>query len=386
MTAFIKERGYHLTHDELMHAVKLAVEGAFDRSSYKAIFKPDTMTILDLGKEGNESRGVIERPMDWVFHFIKPRMLLKEIQEHIERYEREKIFGTFGHMQGKIVSAYAIGETFHLGERGSQRIDVRKRYEGALSDFGANYGIYVESGKEALMVPPGNWVMWDLAKYLFEKTGYVLSINPIKKNLRLKKHLKAVVWDLNGVDAIMPGDERIPGEDYTQGEWDIILYNVNQTALEGFHVYVSRRQIDFLVKYIKQHIPEFEHMEVLKVARVPGVMAKVLVRKNGTNIKLGQYKDAFTKISELLAGERIQIIFETNDTEELLKNALNYDGSLKVNSLEKTATIITDQKGRVIGKGGTNVKLAGMVTGYKFSIMTMDEYVNDAGIFAGASA
>ncbi|MBE0427223.1 MAG: hypothetical protein IBX72_11350 [Nitrospirae bacterium] len=375
---FIKERNYHLVEEEVVEAIKNAVEEILEEKGLNAVLDKEKMAILDLS--GNP----VERDISWVFKYTVPRHLLRVIEDQIDRYEREKIYSIFRPMRSRIIKAEAVGETFHLGSQMKRAIDLRKNFEGPLYEFGRQHNIYVEGGKEPIYIPRREWFMWNLAKYILEKTGYCMSINPHRKILRLKKQEKAVVFNINGVDAIMPSDERIKGEDYISGrEWEVILYNVNQVCLEGFQLYVSRRQIDFLVNYLYQYIPELKTIKVKAVAREPGVMAKVLIDRDGTNFRVGNYADVLSEVSNKLNGEKIEIVYRNADTEQLLRSALNHDGSVKVNSIDKKAIVITDRKGKAIGKQGVNVKLTGMLTGYGISVMTMDEYIHDSNIFIG---
>ena len=379
-TAYIKENNFHLTENEVFESIKLAIEGVFDKHKRKVIFDIEDMSIIELTDKGMKKRNI-----DWIFKFIDKRSLFQSLREHLDRYEREKIFNMFIPYMGQIIKAEAIGETFHLGSR-SNTIYPRWGYIGSVADFGAQKEIYVEGGKDAyLNIPLKDWKMWDLAKEIYRQTGYCMSINPIKKNLRLKKQPPAVIFNINGVDGIMPADERIRGEDYEGKEWEVILYNVNQTRNEDFQLYVSRRQIAYLLRYIELYIPEFKQsVKVKKVAREPGVMAKILIEKVDPHFRVSKYKDALFALSERLNGEKIEIVTDNGgSTEDLIRSALNFEGSLKINHTDKTAIAITERKGQAIGMKGVNVKLAGMITGYKISVMTIDEYINkdiDSGI------
>jgi transcription antitermination factor NusA-like protein len=374
---FIKERNYHLVEEEVVEAIKSAMEEIFEQKNIKAIFDTRRMAIIEL------SENPVERGPSWIFKFISPKYLLRVIENHIDRYEREKIFSVFRPMKSRIINAEAVGETFHLGSHIKRAIDLRN-FEGPLYEFGRQHDIYVEGGKETIYIPQREWFMWDLARYIFDKTGYCMSVNPHRKILRLKKQEKAVIFNVNGVDAVMPSDERIKGENYISfREWEVILYNVNQTCLEGFQLYVSRRQIDFLVNYLYQYIPEMKTTKVKAVAREPGVMSKILIDRDGTRFRANNYADILSEVSKKLNGEKIEIVYYDGDTEQVLRSALNHDGSIKVNSIDKKAIVITDRKGKVIGKQGVNVKLTGMLTGYDISVMTMDEYVHNSNIFIG---
>lgn len=370
---YIRERNYHLTEEEIMDAIKIAIETTFDG----VIFNTSDLTVIDV-------KNMVECNIDVLIGKINKRLLIRKIEEQIDKYEREKIFSLFRPLKGSIITAYGIGETFFLGYSSNKILDIKKRFEGPLFEFGNLYGIYVESGKETINIPPAEWSMWELAKYIYDKTGYVMSINPHRKLLKLKKQPKAVIFNINGCDAIMPPEERIKGEEYEGAEWDVVLYDVNQTAREGFQLYVSRRQIDFLVKYLYLYIPELRSYKVQSVAREPGVMAKVLISNSGSVFRPSKYADELKKVSDMLNGEKIEIINQTPDTEELLRTLLNFDGSIKVDSINKNAVVITDRKGKVIGKGGINVKLTGMLTGYRISVMTTEEYITDSNIFKKA--
>lgn len=376
---YVREKSLHLTEDEVFEAIKLAVEGAFDKHRKKVIFDVDDMSVIELTENG-----IMKRELKWLFGFIDKRVLFYSIEAHLDRYEREKVFSMFRPSKGQVIKAEAVGETYHLGVKGREVVQLRWGYAGSIADFGKQYGIYVEGGKDDfLRIPAKDWSLWNLAKEIYEQTGYCMSINPTKKNMRLKKQSPAVIFNVNGVDSIMPSDERVKGEEYEGGEWEVILYDVNQTCREDFQLYVSRRQIEFLVRYLYHYIPDFKSLvKVKKVAREPGVMAKILIEKIEPRFRVSKYADAFFKISEQLNGEKIEIVENGGDAEDFLKSALNFEGSLKIDTANKEAVIITEKKGQVIGAKGVNVRLAGMLTEYKITVLTMDEYINDTRIFS----
>lgn len=378
-TAYIREKNFHLTEDEVYESLKLTIEGAFDKYNKKVIFDIESMSVIELTDNGMEKRSI-----DWIFNHINRNAFLMSVNEHLERYEREKVFNMFKVSQGQIIKAEALGETFHLGSR-SNDLYPSWGYAGSVADFGLKKGIYVEGGKDAFMkIPRKDWKLWNLAKEIYDQTGYCMSINPHKKNLRLKKQPLAVIFNINGADGIMPSDERIQGEEYEGREWEVILYDINQTCREEFQLYVSRRQIEFLLQYLRIHIPGFNNfVKVKKVAREPGVMAKILFEKVDSSFRLSKYKDALYALGAKLKGERIEFVQKNGDLEAFIRSALNYEeGSLKISAVNKTALAITDKKSKIIGKKGVNVKLAGMLTDYKITVVSVDEYINDERVFA----
>ena len=373
---YLRESHYHLEETDVYEAVKCAVEEMCMTVGRRVILDISAMPpkLLDLT---NLDR-VREVPLTKIFAVIKPKYFLERVCSFIDRFEREKIFNIYMPFRGQIIKAAVMGETFFLGSRSLETLQVNKRFEGTLAEFGKKHNIYVESGKENIVVHPRDYRMWDLAVYIYEETGYAMSINSHRKILRLKKQGKDVIFNIFGTIGIMPADERIPEEDYAVGtEWELILYDVNQSAREGYQLYVSRKQIDFIVNYITSFIPEFGLLKIRSIARDPGICSKILVEYNGSGpIKWGRYKESLKEIQENLSGERIEIVeYDPDDIEKTIQSALNHDGHIKINSFEKTATVVTTNKGALIGKKGYNVRLAGMLTGFKFTVMTPDEYL-----------
>ncbi|MCL4491638.1 MAG: hypothetical protein M1510_07000 [Nitrospirae bacterium] len=375
INSYIRENSYHLDGSEVLEAIKCAVEQTYLLMNKKVVFNIDKAPFEIVDLSGEEVRSI---PFKAMFALIKPGHFLEQIKFFVERFEREKIFATFRPLKGQIIKAEVMGETFFLGSRSYEWLRVNRIFEGTIREFGNKHGIYVESGKERLTVYPKDYRTWDIASHICDETGYVMSINPHRKILRLKKQGKAVIFNLFGTLAVMPSDERIKDETYRQGEErDVVLYDVNQTAREGYQLYVSRRQIHFVVSYLASYIPEFREVRIRSIAREPGVCCKLLLQYNGNGkIRWGRYEAVLREIQNKLSGERIEFIEYRDDIESVLQQALGYSGSIKVNTFEKTAMVVTTRKGAIIGKGGVNVKLAGMLTGYKFTVLSPDEYVS----------
>ena len=371
---YINSCGYHLSEEEVIVGIKNVIEDVYSNLGKTVIVDIDTNPpeLIDLTDPENVKKFKFKS----FFAFIKPRHFLNKIKEKMEQMEREKIYNMFRPYKNKIITAQAIGETFFLGDRVWENVEIFPySFKGTLRDFGIKYRMYVESGKEFIEIPSGTWKMWDIAKMIFEQTGYVMSINPHKGLLRIKRGGKAVIFSIYGIDAIMPSDERAFGEHYIIGEeYEIFLYDVNLSQRQGYQLYVSRKKIDFLLEYTYNYLP-FMKGRILSVAREPGLICKILY-KNSEPIKWSNYKEQINLISQKLNNEKIEFIENVNDPEELLRRALNFDGIVKIDSFNKQATIITTKKGAVIGKNGIKVKLAGMLTGYKINVFTPEEEIN----------
>lgn len=375
---YINTCNYHLTEEEILVGIKNTIEEIYAEMGKIVIvdLNVNPPDLIDLTDPDNVKKFKFKS----LFAFIKPRHFLNKIKKQMEQMEKEKIYNMFRPYKSKIITAQVIGETFFLGNKVWENLEIFPfPFKGTLREFGQKYNIYVESGKETITIPTGTWKLWDIAKMIYEQTGYVMSINSHKGNLRIKRGGEAVVFSIYGVDAIMPSDERVHGENYEIGsEWEVILYDVNLSQRQGYQLYVSRKQLNFLENYIYTNIPALkEKIKILSIAREPGILSKILyVNKNSEPIKWGTYKDQIMEISKKLNGEIIEFVEYTNNHEELIRKAIKFDGLIKIDSFNKQATIITTKKGAIIGKNGVNVKLAGMLTGFKINVFTPEEQLN----------
>lgn len=190
------------------------------------------------------------------------------------------------------------------------------------------------------------------------------------------------VWiNLGDLEAIMPADERIPSERYIPGNRiKAYLYKVEKTQGDP-KVFLSRAHPAFLAKLLAIEVPEIEQgmMEIVKVVRVPGVRAKVLVRGLDPRIDpvgscIGPGGSRVRAVSRELAGEKIDVIKFSEDVREVIKAALAPASVLEVELDEKgkKATVVVPEHevSLAIGREGHNVSLAARLTGYDLTIHT----------------
>jgi N utilization substance protein A len=188
------------------------------------------------------------------------------------------------------------------------------------------------------------------------------------------------VWiNLGEAEALLPEKERIPGERYIMGrKIRAYLYRVEKTQGDP-RIYVSRAHPDFVVKLLELEVPELEQglLEVVRVAREPGVRTKLLVRALdpridpvGTCIGAGGVR--IRMVTRELSGEKVDIIRFNEDPREVIKGALSPASvlSVEVDETEKKALVRVPEKDvpQAIGKDGHNVRLAAQLSGYDIEI------------------
>ncbi len=188
------------------------------------------------------------------------------------------------------------------------------------------------------------------------------------------------VWiNLGEAEALLPEKERIPGERYIMGrKIRAYLYQVEKTQGDP-RIYVSRAHPDFVVKLLELEVPELEQglLEVVRVAREPGVRTKLLVRALdpridpvGTCIGAGGVR--IRMVTRELSGEKVDIIRFSEDPREVIKGALSPASVLtvEIDETEKKALVRVPEKDvpQAIGKDGHNVRLAAQLSGYDIEI------------------
>lgn len=195
-----------------------------------------------------------------------------------------------------------------------------------------------------------------------------------------------VIVDLGKVEAIMPMKNYPKTESYHTGDKVLaLLLGVQDTETGGAEVVLSRSHPDFVRQLMIQEVPEINDGTVVidKLVREPGYRTKMTVRSTDSKVDpvgacVGMRGVRVKNVVRELNNEKIDIIPFSQDTVELLQNALSPIEIRKVNVNEdnKSITIVVDDDdfAAVIGKKGMNARLNGQLIGYELEIHRMSEY------------
>ena len=200
---------------------------------------------------------------------------------------------------------------------------------------------------------------------------------------------KLVILDLGDVEAVLPGSEQIPKEDYRPGEHlKVFVAEVSNTP-RGPHIIASRNRPE-LVRYLfEQEVPEITQgiVEIKAVAREPGSRSKVAVISHDRNIDpvgacIGMKGMRVQAVVQELHGEKMDVIAWNEDPEIFLINALSPAKPARVIKDDATKTMIAvaadhNQLVHLIGRGGQNARLASKLTGWKVEVMTEGDLKGD---------
>jgi len=144
-------------------------------------------------------------------------------------------------------------------------------------------------------------------------------------------------------------------------------------------IILSRISPVFLERLFELEVPEIHEglITIKKIARMPGERAKVAVESYDDRIDpvgacVGVKGSRIHGIVRELRNENIDVINFTNNTSLFIQRALSPAkiSSIRINEADKKAEIYMkpEEVSQAIGKGGLNIKLAGMLTGYQLDV------------------
>ncbi|MBU6168378.1 MAG: transcription termination/antitermination protein NusA [Bacteroidetes bacterium] len=199
----------------------------------------------------------------------------------------------------------------------------------------------------------------------------------------LKKEI-LIVDDATGNELILPKTEMIKGDYYRKG--DLVKAVIKSVEMRNNNptVIASRTDSLFLEKLLEQEVPEIEDglITIRKIVRMPGERAKVAVESFDDRIDpvgacVGMKGSRIHGIVRELNNENIDIVNYTNNLQLYIQRALTPAKvtSINVNQDKKHVKVFLEpeQVSLAIGKGGTNIKLAGLLTGFEIDVFRNNE-------------
>ena len=198
----------------------------------------------------------------------------------------------------------------------------------------------------------------------------------------LKKEI-LIVDDATGNELILPKTEMIKGDYYRKG--DLVKAVIKSVEMRNNNptVIASRTDSLFLEKLLEQEVPEIEGLiSIRKIVRMPGERAKVAVESFDDRIDpvgacVGMKGSRIHGIVRELNNENIDIVNYTNNLQLYIQRALTPAKvtSINVNQEKKRVKVFLEpeQVSLAIGKGGTNIKLAGLLTGFEIDVFRNNE-------------
>ena len=191
---------------------------------------------------------------------------------------------------------------------------------------------------------------------------------------------EVLILDEDGNELRLPKSEQIPGEHFKKNDTvRAIIKSVEMKNNTTPYIVLSRTTPEFLEKLFEQEVPEIYDglITIKKVVRVPGERAKVAVESYDERIDpigacIGVKGSRIIGIVRELRNENIDVLQWTSNTQLLIQRALN---PAKISSVvlggeddKIKVYMLPEEVKKGIGKGGCNIRLAGMLVGKEIEV------------------
>ena len=185
--------------------------------------------------------------------------------------------------------------------------------------------------------------------------------------------------DDDGNELLLPKAEQIPSDFYRKGETVRAVVLEVDNKNNNPKILVSRTSNEFLRRLFELEVPEIHDGLILirAIARIPGERAKIAVESYDDRIDpvgacVGVKGSRIHGIVRELRNENIDVINYPANPSLFIQRALSPAkiSSIRLNEEEKKAEVFLkpEEVSLAIGKGGLNIKLACMLTGYNIDV------------------
>ena len=265
--------------------------------------------------------------------------------------------------QISLSEAKKLDETYEVGEEVADQIDLSSFGRRAVLSLRQNLASRILDLEKASL----------FAKYS-EKVGEVVTGEVYQV---WKKEI--LVLDDENNELILPKSEQIPSDFFRKG--DNIKAIVSKVEMRNNTpvIILSRTAPEFLERLFEAEVPEiFDGLiTIKKIVRIPGERAKVAVESYDDRIDpvgacVGMKGSRIYSIVKELRNKNIDVVNWTANTQLLIQRALNPAkiSSITLDEAKKTASVYLkpSEVSLAIGRGGLNIRLANMLTGYDIDV------------------
>ena len=190
---------------------------------------------------------------------------------------------------------------------------------------------------------------------------------------------EVLIVDDENNELILPKSEQIPADQYHKGETvrAVILRVDNEN--NNPKIILSRTSPVFLERLLEAEVPEINDglISIKKIARMPGERAKIAVESYDERIDpvgacVGVKGSRVHGIVRELCNENIDVINYTANTKLFIQRSLSPAkvSSITIDEENHKAEVFLkpEEVSLAIGRGGLNIKLASMLTGYTIDV------------------
>ncbi len=257
----------------------------------------------------------------------------------------------------------AIDDSYEIGDEYVDQIDMTKFGRRAVLSLRQNLASRILDLEKAAL----------FEKYS-EKVGEIISgeVYQVWKK-------EVLVRDDEDNDLVLPKTEQIPNDFYRKGDTIKAIVKSVEMNNNQPRIILSRTDNQFLERLFEQEVPEIYDglITIKRIARIPGERAKVAVESYDERIDpvgacVGVKGSRIYSIVKELRNENIDVVNYTSNVQLLIQRSLNPAkiSSITIDESRKTAAVYLkpDQVSLAIGKGGLNIRLSKMLTGYDIDV------------------
>ncbi|MGC3978777.1 MAG: transcription termination factor NusA [Paludibacteraceae bacterium] len=336
-----------------------------DRSTLISVMEESFRSVIAKTFGTDENFDVIINPDKGDFEIYRTRIVVPD-----DGVENE-------HMQISLTEAKKIDEDYELEEEVSDKVD--------FMGFGRRAILTLRQTLASKILELQKDNLYTRYK---EKVGEIVSAELYQI---WKKEM--LLMDEDGNELYLPKSEQIPTDFYRKGETVRAVVAVVENKNNNPKIILSRTSPVFLQRLFELEVPEIYDglITIKKIARIPGERAKVAVESYDDRIDpvgacVGVKGARIHGIVRELRNENIDVINYTNNVNLFIARALSPAKitSIRLNEEDKKAEIYLkpEEVSQAIGKGGLNIKLASMLTGYTLDVFRdIDESESEEDIY-----
>lgn len=273
-----------------------------------------------------------------------------------------------------LTEAKVVDPTYEVGEEVAQEVK--------FADFGRRSVLAIRQNLASRIMDLEKANLF--AKYK-EKVGEIVTGEVYQVWKR-----EVLVLDDEENELLLPKAEQIPSDFFRKGDTVRAIVSKVEMINNQPKIILSRTAPEFLERLFELEVPEiFDGLiTIKKIVRIPGERAKVAVESYDDRIDpvgacVGVKGSRIYGIVKELRNENIDVVNYTSNPSLMIQRALNPAKVLSINVDEEKKTAEVHLKpseiSLAIGKGGLNIRLASMLTGYDIDVYreTGEEFEED---------
>lgn len=336
-----------------------------DRTTLVSVLEESFRNVIAKMFGSDENFDVIVNPDKGDFEIYRNRIIVADGEVEDENKEIA------------LSEALKIEDDYEIGEDVSERVDFAKFGRRAILNL-----------RQTLASKVLELVHDSLYNKYKDRVGQIIS----GEVYQVWKREVLLVDDENN-ELILPKSEQISSDMYRKGETVRAVIHRVDNENNNPKIILSRTSPVFLERLLEAEVPEIADglITIQRIARMPGERAKIAVESYDDRIDpvgacVGVKGSRIHGIVRELGNENIDVINYTSNIKLFVQRALSPAKVSSINIDEENAKaevyLKPEEVSLAIGRGGLNIKLASMLTGYTIDVFReVDEADADEDIY-----